>query len=233
MNQSFITNSPLFHLLFPHTCVGCGSDSLSADSFLCLECIVDLPHTHFAEHRNNPVEKIFWGRVPIHAGMAELYFAKSSVVQNLIYELKYKGNRNLGHYLGYLIGKSLKNSSWFQSIDGIIPLPLFEKKEKLRGYNQSELLCNGIAEITSIPVINKNVIRKVHTETQTKKHRTERWDNVHQTFHVLNPESLAGKHLLLVDDVITTGATLEACAAEILKINRVKVSIAAFAMATR
>lgn len=233
MNQSIITNSPIFHLLFPHNCIGCGSDTLSDDCFLCLECIVDLPHTHFANHRNNPVEKIFWGRVHVLAGMAELYFAKSSVVQNLIHEFKYRGNKELGNYLGNLIGKSLLESNRFQSIDAIIPLPLFEKKEKLRGFNQSEILCKGIAEITGIPVITKNVIRKVHTETQTKKHRTERWENVHQTFHVVNPENLAGKHVLLVDDVITTGATLEACAAEIFKINNVRISIAALAMATR
>ncbi|MEO6948591.1 MAG: phosphoribosyltransferase family protein [Ginsengibacter sp.] len=233
MKRSFITNSPVFHLLFPHTCIGCGSDAISADSFLCLQCIHDLPHTHFANHQNNPVEKIFWGRAPIKAAMAELYFAKSSVVQNLIHELKYRSNKEIGHYLGTLIGKSLKNSNRFHSIDAIIPLPLFEKKEKIRGYNQAEILCNGISEITGITVTNKNVIRKVHTETQTKKHRTERWKNVEQTFHVLNPESLEGKHILLVDDVITTGSTLDACAGEIFKINKVQVSIAALAMAIR
>lgn len=233
MKQSFITKSPLFHLFFPHTCIGCGSDTLSADSFLCIECTIDLPHTHFANHANNPVEKIFWGRVPIEAGMAELYFAKSSIVQNLIHELKYRGNKQLGIFLGNLIGKSIVNSRRFQSVDAIIPLPLFARKEKIRGFNQSEILCKGITEITKIPIINNNVIRKVHTETQTKKHRTERWQNVQDTFHVQDPKSLEGKHILLVDDVVTTGATLEACAAEIFRINKVTVSVASLAMATK
>jgi ComF family protein len=120
------------------------------------------------------------------------------------------------------------NSNRF-SVDAMIPLPLFEKKEKKRGYNQAEILCNGIAEIINVPLIKNNVCRIVHTETQTKKGRLERWKNVEQTFVVSNPESLEGKHLLLVDDVITTGATLEACGSQILKVKDVQLSIATLA----
>lgn len=233
MNTSFITTSPLFHLLFPHNCIGCGSDIIGKDNFLCLECINGLPQTQYAMHANNPVEKVFWGRIEINSAMSELYFSKSSIVQNLIHEFKYKGNKKLGGYLGNFIGKSLLNSNRFQNIDCIIPLPLFEKKEKFRGYNQAEILCHGISEIINIPVLTKIVIRKVATKTQTKKSRVERWENVRKTFTVLHPELISDKHILLVDDVITTGATLEACATEILQVLGTQVSIATLAMATK
>lgn len=232
MKQSFFTPSSIFHLFYPHNCIGCGSDVIDNENFLCLECINDLPHTNFAMHANNPVEKIFWGRAPVTSAMSEFYFSKVSIVQNLIHEFKYKGNKKVGYYLGNFMGKSLINSNRFNNIDTIIPLPLFEKKEKKRGYNQAEILCAGISEIMNIPVIKKNVTRIAHTETQTKKGRTQRWENVEKTFSVLQPQQLEGKHILLVDDVITTGATLEACASEILKINDVHLSIATLAMAT-
>ncbi len=144
--------------------------------------------------------------------------------------MKYRGNRKAAHYFGKLMGKSLLNSNRFQA-DVLIPLPLFESKEKMRGYNQSEILCNGISEIDQIPVSRNNVIRKVFTETQTRKHRLERWKNVENIFQIIDPKSLEGKHVLLVDDVITTGATLDACGTEILKIKDVKLSIATLALA--
>jgi ComF family protein len=218
-------------LLYPHNCIGCGSDVISDENFLCLRCIDDLPYTHYELHPGNPVEKKFWGRIPITAAMSEFYFSKKSLVQNFIHELKYNGNKDVAHYFGNLMGKSLSESNRF-NIDAIVPLPLFEKKEKMRGYNQAEILCNGISEILNKPVIRKNVIRKVHTDTQTKKHRTERWKNVEKTFQVLNESLLEEKSILLVDDVITTGATIEACGTEILKIKNVKLHIASLAVAT-
>jgi len=231
MKSSWIRHA-FFHLLYPHNCIGCGSDVISDENFLCLKCINDLPYTHYESHAGNPVEKKFWGRIPVTAAMSEFYFSKKSIVQNFIHELKYNGNKDAAHYFGNIMGKSLLENNRF-NIDVIVPLPLFEKKEKMRGYNQAEILCNGISEILDKPVVRKNVIRKVSTETQTKKHRTERWKNVEKTFQVLDASLLEGKNILLVDDVITTGATIEACGAEILKIKNIKLYIASLAIATK
>jgi ComF family protein len=230
LGKAFFSSSSLFHFFYPHNCIGCGSDVIDKENFLCLECFDNLPQTNFAVHANNPLEKKFWGRIALVSAMSLFYFSKESIVQNMVHELKYKGNKKAGQYFGNLMGKSLLNSNRFH-IDLIIPLPLFEKKEKMRGYNQSEVLCNGISEIMNKPVLKNNVIRKVFTETQTRKHRLERWKNVENIFEVTNPRELAGKHILLVDDIITTGATLDACGTEILKIKNVKLSVASFAMA--
>ncbi len=230
MNISSITSSPIFHLFYPHTCIGCGSDVLGDENFLCLECLNDLPHTNFAMHKNNPVEKLFWGRIALASAMSEFYFSKGSMIQNMIHEFKYRGNKKAGKYFGNLMGKSLLNSTRF-NIDIIVPLPLFERKEKARGFNQAEILCNGISEILNKPVLSKNVIRKIATETQTKKHRLERWKNVEGIFQVKSADQLEGKQILLVDDVITTGATIDACGTEILKIRDVTLSVASLAIA--
>ncbi len=230
MKISSVTSSPLFHLFYPHNCIGCGSDIISEDNFLCLECINELPHTNFAMHKNNAVEKKFWGRIAVASAMSEFYFSKGSIIQNMIHEFKYRGNKKAGYYFGKLMGKSLLNSTRF-NIDVIVPLPLFERKEKARGFNQAEILSNGIAEIIGKPVISKNVIRKIATETQTKKQRLERWKNVEGIFYVKNQAELEGKNILLVDDVITTGATIDACGSEILKIKDVTLNVASLAIA--
>ncbi len=225
--------SPLLHLFYPHICTGCGSDLVNENNLLCLQCISDLPHTNFAMHANNPVEKSFWGRLAITAAMSEFYFTKGTLIQTLIHEFKYKGNKDVGLYLGAIMGNSLLSSNRFTKIDALIPLPLFADKEFKRGFNQATILCNGISEVMNIPVINNNVIRTRFTETQTKKHRTERWKNVEGSFEIKNPKEITGKHILLVDDVVTTGATLEACGAEMLKVEGSQLSIATLAFAAR
>jgi ComF family protein len=225
--------SPLAHLFYPHVCTGCGSDLLEEDNLLCLKCINDLPHTNFAMHTGNPVEKIFWGRLPLTAAMSEFYFAKGTLIQTLIHQFKYKGNKDVGMYLGAIIGRSLLSNNRFKQIDVLVPLPLFAEKEFKRGFNQATILCDGISEVTNIPVLKNNVVRKRFTETQTKKHRTERWENVASSFQVQNPKELKNKHALLIDDVVTTGATLEACGAEILKVEGSRLSIATLAFASK
>lgn len=224
--------SGLVHLFFPHICPGCGSDTLQTNELICFRCFSELPFTKFESIRNNKTEQIFFGRVDVQKGMSLLYFSKDSLVQNLLHALKYNGHRELGTYLGRLMGQSIKNSSAFQNIDVIVPLPLFKEKEKKRGYNQSTILCEGIALETGIPVTADTVIRTIHTETQTKKHRRERWQNVEGIFEVKNRHAMGGKNILLVDDVITTGATLEACATVLLGIPGSTVSIATLAIAT-
>lgn len=221
------------HLLYPHVCTGCGSDLLEKDSQLCLTCIHDLPHTHFASLPNNPVEKYFWGRLPLMSAYSQFYFSKAFLIQHLIHQLKYKGNLNIGFYLGEIMGKTMLESSRFSSIEALLPLPLFADKEHKRGYNQATILCNGISSVMNIPVLNGAVVRSYATETQTHKHRTERWDNVKDSFKVAKPAELNGKKLLLIDDVVTTGATLEACGQVILDSTNAELSIATLAYAAK
>jgi ComF family protein len=221
------------HLFYPHVCTGCGSDLVTEKNLLCLKCINDLPHTNFAQHANNPIEKIFWGRLPITSAHSEFYFSKESLIQHLIHQLKYKNNKEIGIYLGQLVGRKMLASNRFNEIDYLIPLPLYPDKEHKRGFNQATIICNGISSVMNIPVISNNVSRLRFTETQTRKHRTERWENVEGSFIVKKPEALKGKHVLLIDDVITTGATLESCGHVIMNIDEIKLSIATLAFATK
>ena len=223
----------LLHLLYPHLCNGCGSDLLGRDNLLCLRCLHQLPHTGFAPHHHNPVEKYFWGRLVLEAAHSEFYFTKAALVQELIHQLKYKGNTAIGQYLGELTGLSLLHSGRFHTIDGLVPLPLYPDREHKRGYNQAAVICEGLSAIMHVPVLYHDVIRQRATPTQTRKHRAERWENVEGSFMVRDPQSLRGKHLLLVDDVVTTGATLEACGRCILNSGNTRLSIATLALAGR
>lgn len=225
--------SSTLHLFYPHNCTGCGSDLLPADDLLCLRCYHNLPHTDFASLPNNQIEKDFWGRIELVAAYSQFYFAKEFLIQHLIHQLKYKGDTKIGFYLGGIMGKTLLNSNRFSGIDALLPLPLFPGKERKRGYNQATVICNGISSIMNIPVLNGAVIRQQETETQTRKHRTERWENVRSSFKVAKPGELRGKHLLLIDDVVTTGATLEACGNVILQQGDIKLSIATLAYAAK
>jgi ComF family protein len=217
------------HLLYPHNCAGCGSDLLENDQSICIHCYTNLPETNYAALPGNPIEKIFYGRLNVEHATAGYYFSKSSVLQRLIHQLKYNANIEVGHQLGIWLGLQLQKSNRFNTIDALIPLPLYPSKEKKRGYNQATILCNGIAEIMNIPVLDNVVLRKRYTDTQTKKGRTERLTNVHGSFELSNPAAIEQKHILLVDDVITTGATLEACGLSIKETVNATLSIATLA----
>jgi ComF family protein len=223
----------LLHLFFPQTCAGCGSDILARDQLLCLHCIDRLPHTGFHRFAGNPVEKIFWGRLPIACATSFLYFTKSSLLQHLVHQFKYNGKSEIGQYIGRSMGEVLREASRFEAIDALVPLPLYAARERKRGYNQSGVLCDGIAEILQVPVLKNVITRKSATETQTRKGRSERWTNIAGRFELLHPEAVQGKHVLLVDDVITTGATLEACGQELINTGNTKLSIFTMAYSSR
>ena len=219
------------HLLFPHVCSGCGSDLLNEENMLCMRCTDAMPETSFELHENNPIEKKFWGRLQLISATAQFYFTKESLMQHLMHQFKYKGNKELGLQFGRMMGDQLRRSNRFH-VDALIPLPLFPAKEKRRGYNQATVLCNGIAEHLKIPVFDKVILRPQHTETQTKKGRVERWKNIEGKFILKDSKAISNKHVLLVDDVVTTGATLEACGIELLKAENTRLSIATLCVAS-
>jgi len=218
-------------LVFPNLCAACEQPLVRGENVICMSCGFKLPQTDFHLFEDNPVSRIFWGRVDLHAATSFLYFNKGGKVQHLIHELKYKGNKEVGIYLGQTLGRALKSKGLFQTVEVVIPVPLHPKKQQLRGYNQSEQITMGLAETMHVYHSVNNLFRNTFTETQTKKSRYNRWQNVSGKFSVRYPNKLQGKHLLLVDDVLTTGATLEACAQELAKISGVKISVATLAYA--
>lgn len=220
------------HLFFPHICAGCGRDIPGRESQLCLRCVAAMPRTGFELYPANPVEKIFWGRLPLQAATAHCYFTKGSLMQEILHQLKYRGHRELGVQLGRMMGESLFRSGRFQA-DALVPLPLHPVRERHRGYNQSRLLCEGLAEVLHLPVWADVIQRPLFTQTQTRKGRVERWKNMEGRFELSHKSSIPDKHILLVDDVITTGATLEACGEALLQIPGLVLSVAALCYADR
>ncbi len=217
-------------LFYPNLCAGCQRSLVRRERVLCIDCRLTMPRTDFHTFRENPVHRLFRGRTQVESSTSLLYFHKGTGVQQMLHQLKYKGNTDLGEELGQELGRTLKKSELFAGIDAVIPVPLHPKKEKQRGYNQSMVIAKGVAVALEVQT-RKNLVRSANTSTQTRKSRYERWQNVETVFKIKNPASLEGKHILLIDDVVTTGATIEACANELLKIPGTKVSIATVACA--
>jgi ComF family protein len=219
----------LLNLLFPRLCNGCGKYLVRGEKNICLSCFHDLPFTDYHLHADNRAAKQFWGRLPCHAVMAMLYFKKGSRVQQLMHRLKYNGQTELGLELGQLVGERLKQSSNFSGIDFVIPVPLHKRRERLRGYNQSKCIADGIAERLQVPVLTHVLIKPVSTASQTRKGRFSRYENLKSVFEVRDLQIIRDKHVLLVDDVITTGATLEACGLALFAAGISSLSIATVA----
>lgn len=219
----------ILHLFFPYACCGCGTDLLAENILFCIYCQAWMPLTNFEYFPSNPIEKIFWGRAGIEAAAAHLYFTTDSAIQRSLHQLKYKGKKEIGIYFGKQMAESLIHSHRFSECEIIIPLPLFAAREKKRGYNQSTQIAIGLSQQLKIPVIEDSIMRVKKTETQTQKSRIQRWKNMESTFEIRNPQKIYGKHILLVDDVITTGASLEACARVLSAIPGVRISIACLA----
>lgn len=221
----------ILNLFYPHVCYACGDSLTNQENIVCLSCELKLPRTGFHMHDDNPISRVFWGRVKLEAASSFLFFNKGGHVQELIHALKYKGKKETGVYLGKLFGLDLKNSPVFKNIDLVIPVPLHPKKLHKRGFNQSDTIAKGIGQALDIEVDREHLIRLVNTDSQTKKTRYNRWENVKNVFGVTDEERLKSKHILLVDDVLTTGATLEACASTLLDVEKIKVSVATLAYA--
>lgn len=222
--------SDFINLFFPRLCSACDNALLRNESEICLSCIVNLPKTNYHLDKENPLNKIFWGRIDIETVAAYYFFNKGNKVQHLLHQLKYKGAKQLGEKIGQLYGYELINSPLFKELDYIIPVPLHPKKLKKRGYNQSEWFANGLSLTLNVRCKTDLIYRKVDSATQTKKSRFNRWENVSEIFGLNETENFSNKHILLVDDVITTGATIEACA-KVLKAKNMKVSVVTIACA--
>lgn len=221
----------LTELLFPRLCVVCGDKLIEQEQWICLHCLHHIPRTNFHLETDNPVARLFYGRVQIEYATSFFYFSKGSKYQSLLHNLKYKGMKELGEEIGKNFGIDLLQSPEFSSVDVICPVPLHPSKEKKRGYNQSWWIASGLAKQMNKEFSDNNLKRITATETQTRKSRFARWQNVEGIFELSDPGDFSGKHILLIDDVITTGSTLEACAQSILSKTNARVSIATLATA--
>jgi len=219
-------------ILYPPICAACGDVLVRQENVLCLRCLSELPLTGFHHDTENPVAKLFWGRVNLENATAFLSLYRSSRYRNILHELKYRGQYNVGHAMGRMFGQALGESP-FMEADLLLAVPLHRRRLRQRGYNQSDMIARGMAEVMGKPFETGWIKRMVSNPSQTNRSRIERWENVEGIFSVKDTGCLEGRHILLVNDVVTTGATLEACASALLAAVDVKVSVAALAHVKR
>ncbi|MDR3329151.1 MAG: ComF family protein [Prevotellaceae bacterium] len=225
----------LLNLIYPNRCEACGALLVAGEQVLCSGCRYKLPRTGYWLQKDNPLEQLFWGRLPVESACSLFFMGKGSRYRKLLHKLKYSNKPRIGVALGRLLGAELAQAAAYQSITHIIPIPLHPKRQRKRGYNQSEMIAEGIAQEMAKPLRADIVFRPQYNETQTKKTRDERWKNVQGIFAVRPGRAapLAGGHVLLVDDVLTTGATIEACAAALMQAVGCKLSVATLAAASK
>lgn len=216
-------------LFYPNICMVCHNNLAEGESIICTSCLYHIPRTKYWFDSENAVAKIFWGRALVQNACSFFFFAKGSRYRKLLHHLKYNGKKEVGFILGKEFGNELKRVESFQNIDFIVPVPLHPKRLKQRGYNQAEEIAKGLYESMGVQISTNNLIRPEYTETQTRKNRTQRVENVSKAFRLENPKEFEGKHILIVDDIVTTGATLEECANTLLQAENSKVSIVTLA----
>jgi ComF family protein len=220
-------------LFFPQACLACQDSLVAGEQYLCTTCRAELPYTnyHLLPATQNPLSRRFWGKLPVVHVLSYLRFLQHGRVQHLLHQLKYQGQQDVGKALGQLYGAELATAGLSPEFDLIVPVPLHRRKLARRGYNQADAFAAGLATALPCPWSAAALRRTEHTASQTRKSRTERWQNVATVFEVAYPQEVAGRHILLVDDVLTTGATLEACGAALLAAGARQVSIATIACA--
>ncbi|MGI4873993.1 MAG: ComF family protein [Janthinobacterium lividum] len=220
-------------LFFPRPCLACTEPLVSGEQHLCTTCRAELPYTdyHLLPLAENPLARRFWGKLPVAYTLSYLRFLRHGRVQQLLHQLKYQGQQQVGVALGQLYGAELQAAGLHTTFDVVVPVPLHRRKLARRGYNQADAFAEGMAQALSCPRAADALRRTEHTASQTRKSRTQRWQNVATVFEVAQPQAIAGRHILLVDDVLTTGATLEACGAALLAAGARAVSIATIAAA--
>lgn len=230
MQLSGIIND-FISLFYPRVCAACGNSLFKNEEVICMHCLYNLPRADYYKTGESPLDLVFRGRINLQNTASLFVFHKKGKVQHLVHQLKYKGRKDVGIYLGKLLGKEMKEHANFSDIDYVIPVPLHPRKQKKRGYNQSEQFAIGIARSMNVKMDAQSFIRTVNTATQTRKSRFARWENVKEIFQLTDETALKNKHILLVDDIITTGATLESAAHILLAIEGVKLSVACIAYA--
>lgn len=218
-------------LLFPRCCVVCGRSLAKGEECICAMCNINLPRTNYHLQKDNQVEQLFWGKIPLERATSFFFYRKGSDFRQILHQLKYGGQKEIGAIMGRYMASELTVSGFFEGIDVIIPVPLHKRKQRIRGYNQSEWIARGISAVTGIRIDTEVIVRRKHTDTQTRKSTFERWENVDGIFELHHAESLKGKHLLVVDDVLTTGATTVACASRLVEIEGVRISVLTLAVA--
>lgn len=216
----------LLDLISPRLCVVCDNRLTVTEETICSRCNLHLPRTGFGKTPyDNELARLFWGQIPIERASALFYYESHSETANIIYKLKYKNHPEIGEDMGRLTARELQTTDFFDGIDGILPIPLAKKRQHQRGYNQSMEIAQGVSAITGLPIYNKLVRRNAFEGSQTNKGRWERNENVEKVFELIDGEAVRGKHLLIIDDVVTTGATIIACTKELVKAGNVKVSV--------
>lgn len=221
----------LSHLFFPCHCVVCGTPLAESEEAICTRCNMDMPRTDYHKIKDNLVERMFWGKIPLERATSYFFYRKGGDFCRVLHRLKYGGQKELGEIMGRFMAAELQSENFFVGIDVIVPVPLHSCKQKVRGYNQSEWIARGISRVSGIPVDASAVMRERNTETQTHKSAYMRWENVGGVFRLHHPEAFVGRHVLIVDDVLTTGSTTTACADAFRGVEGIRISILTLAKA--